>query len=298
MSVRTTVLGMALCLLVSWSAALSAQVPAQDDAPRIAELIKQLGDDKPDIRDAAQKELADMGEAAAPALERAARENKDPEISVRVHQLLDALEHSIWDPLLTRTLREDAEFLEDLSALENREKGAKVREGPENYLRIAAETDATLLAEPMRFFRIRGSALGYDSRPVEYFKIALLKSGKAVLLSARNRSSNRMNALRGGGFDEVRNLRRVLAPAKNAEGAVKAAILAAKMLVFCAECTPDAVVDPAICTAEAIPEGGWRVTIPAQALANNKNEESATLTFDGEGRVVKAEQTGHPMGHR
>lgn len=255
-----------------------------DESRRWAAAIRDLGSDKPERRDDAQAELAAAGEDARAALEQALSQTKDPEIGFRVRALLATLDEQVWGPILLKALKEDADFL---NALRTVHEDANFVEVAGRCIRIAAESDLGLLTEPARFFRIAGDVYGYHSKPVEYFRIALTRSGKAVLLDVRNRR-----------FDGRDALRRILVPVTTTASAARAAILAAKVLVFCAECLPDAQVNLAACTTEARPEGGWRVTIPKEALDDTRREESAEVTFDAEGRLLDAIQTGHPMGHK
>jgi hypothetical protein len=62
-------------------------------APAVAgvdagQLIKQLGSDDPDARDAAQKQLVDLGPSVVPALKKAAETDEDPEIRSRASAAL------------------------------------------------------------------------------------------------------------------------------------------------------------------------------------------------------------------
>ena len=66
-------------------------VAAPDDA-EIARLIKQLGDDDFDKREAASKELKAIGEPARAALQEAAASSKDAEIRQRASRLMPALD--------------------------------------------------------------------------------------------------------------------------------------------------------------------------------------------------------------
>ncbi len=61
---------------------------AADQPPTIAELVADLGHSAFRVREAAQRELWRRGEAAVPALERAAN-GDDPEAARRARELLD-----------------------------------------------------------------------------------------------------------------------------------------------------------------------------------------------------------------
>src|SRR5262245_28189315 len=65
-------------------------VPSQDvaDSQRIIRLIKQLGDEDFAKREAAGKELADIGELALPALRQAAASAKDLEVRARAGKIV------------------------------------------------------------------------------------------------------------------------------------------------------------------------------------------------------------------
>src|SRR5690606_20904936 len=62
-----------------------------DDRRRIDLLVKQLGDDEFETREAASKALPEYGVAALAAL-RKAKDSRDPEVRRRVRELLPALE--------------------------------------------------------------------------------------------------------------------------------------------------------------------------------------------------------------
>lgn len=89
----------AACLALSFcvvAGALIADDPATKGEPndglqaRIAELIRQLGNEKWEMREAAQTELEEIGEPARERLE-AARSDSDPEIATRVGRILSRI---------------------------------------------------------------------------------------------------------------------------------------------------------------------------------------------------------------
>jgi hypothetical protein len=63
---------------------LKKQIPASDRAARAAKLVKDLGDDDFDVREAAEKALVALGTAALPALRAAV---KSPDLEVRMRAL-------------------------------------------------------------------------------------------------------------------------------------------------------------------------------------------------------------------
>jgi len=69
---------------------LGGQPDAAADAERVARLIRQLGDDDFEKRDAASKELDAIGEPAAAALRQAAKSAADPEVRRRAEGVLQA----------------------------------------------------------------------------------------------------------------------------------------------------------------------------------------------------------------
>jgi hypothetical protein len=71
-----------------------AEAKRKDIETKVSELIKQLGDDSYQAREAAAKSLAAIGEPALKLLEKAALESKDTEVQVRA----DALALQITQP--------------------------------------------------------------------------------------------------------------------------------------------------------------------------------------------------------
>jgi HEAT repeat protein len=83
-----------LLLLVGFSfAPRAAAVTAapRPPAPSIEELIRRLGDDDFEVREAASRALEAAGRAAAAALEEAARDSQDAEIRWRAQRALDKI---------------------------------------------------------------------------------------------------------------------------------------------------------------------------------------------------------------
>src|SRR5687767_10916567 len=75
-----------LALLV---AGLLRGEPAKDtEPPRVAPLVRQLGDNEFAAREAATQELHEIGQAALPALQTAAARSEDAEIRWRAKQLV------------------------------------------------------------------------------------------------------------------------------------------------------------------------------------------------------------------
>jgi WD40 repeat protein len=71
---------------------LPAPAQSEPDVKQIGKLIEQLGDDELDTRKAAEKKLADIGEAALPQLRKAAKEHLDADVRLRAIVLLRVIE--------------------------------------------------------------------------------------------------------------------------------------------------------------------------------------------------------------
>src|SRR5262245_45360548 len=69
------------------------------EPPRIAELIGKLGSPKFAERQAATKELNEIGAAALPALRKAAADGGEAETQNRARQLVAAIEARVYGPL-------------------------------------------------------------------------------------------------------------------------------------------------------------------------------------------------------
>ena len=79
----------------------SGEVATSD---RVAALIKQLGDHAYAKREAASKELADIGEPALPALRKAATSSDDPEIRRRAERISQSIATRAVDAAIKRQL--------------------------------------------------------------------------------------------------------------------------------------------------------------------------------------------------
>jgi regulation of enolase protein 1 (concanavalin A-like superfamily) len=92
----------------SWTHPVAAQDGAKEppvkkeaaDEKTIRALIADLGDDAFDKRQAAEKRLAAMGEAALAPLEKAAKENADAEVRDRAERVIRAIEHQRFRVML------------------------------------------------------------------------------------------------------------------------------------------------------------------------------------------------------
>jgi hypothetical protein len=85
--------------LVVLFAALFAMVPAlpaPEDAPQVSRLIKQLGSDDFEEREAASKQLDGMGESALDALRKAAESDTDAEVRRRAAELIAGIEQRLY----------------------------------------------------------------------------------------------------------------------------------------------------------------------------------------------------------
>jgi WD40 repeat protein len=80
----------------------SGAVVARDEPPpEIDKLIRQLGDEDFDTREAATAKLAEVGEPALPALKKAAAESRDVEVKQRAAKLVARIEKEKRGDLLT-----------------------------------------------------------------------------------------------------------------------------------------------------------------------------------------------------
>ena len=95
----TTLLAITLPVTAAVVRADDESSPAAADASAIEALIQQLGADDFQAREAAGKKLAVLGKAAQPALEKALKESKSPEVRWRADQLLQKLKGAGEKPL-------------------------------------------------------------------------------------------------------------------------------------------------------------------------------------------------------
>ena len=70
-------------------AVVSALTVPEAIGARIAALVRELGDSDWEKREAAQRQLAEMGEAALTALEEASEQAEDPEVRKRARKLME-----------------------------------------------------------------------------------------------------------------------------------------------------------------------------------------------------------------
>src|SRR5207253_2481728 len=84
------------------------------DAQRLRRLLADLDSDVFTVREAAQKDLAALGELAAPALEQALAGEPSPEARRRIQALMDKLQGPVTQPEVLRSLRAVA-VLEDIA---------------------------------------------------------------------------------------------------------------------------------------------------------------------------------------
>jgi hypothetical protein len=90
-----------------------------DDRKQIAPLLKDLDSDRFPVREKATRELARLGELAAPALRRASAADLPPEVRRRVEHLLDKLDGPVTGLETRRALRA-TEVLEHIGNAEAR----------------------------------------------------------------------------------------------------------------------------------------------------------------------------------
>src|SRR4051812_43418383 len=80
---------LALLTLAAPAAAPPAKVPREWSG-----LIDELGDDDEDVRKAAAKKLARIGEDVLPVIRKAGRSHADPDVRLRAAALADAIERA------------------------------------------------------------------------------------------------------------------------------------------------------------------------------------------------------------
>lgn len=116
--------------------------PVVADAKFVARLIDQLRDRDFKVRDAAEKELARLGEIAASPLRTTLEVSDSPEQTERVGRLLKRLDGPVVDPETMRRLRA-VEVLERVGTGEAREVLAKVAGGASTSV-VTTEAEAAL----------------------------------------------------------------------------------------------------------------------------------------------------------
>jgi hypothetical protein len=94
-------------------------VPVPDPA-KVAQLLKDLQNERFAVREKADKELAKLGDLVEPDLQKAAGEDTPLELRRRVQQLLDKLQGPVTQPEVLRGLRA-VEVLENIGTPEARE---------------------------------------------------------------------------------------------------------------------------------------------------------------------------------
>ena len=115
---------------------------AAPDGKRLARLIVDLDDDKPDVREAAFTELAKLGKAAESALRRTLRGRCSPEVRQRVQVLLGKLAPS-GPPSRTLLRLRSIEVLEQVGSAEARRTLSWLAEAPVEG-RVKQEAKASL----------------------------------------------------------------------------------------------------------------------------------------------------------
>jgi hypothetical protein len=116
---------------------LKLKVPDVDDK-RLARLIADLDNDSFEVREKADAELAELGLAALPALEKAVKETESMEVRMRAQRLLDKSKDL---PVLVQAKR-GLEVLLALHTPEAKELLEGLAKGPEKEWLTAASKDA------------------------------------------------------------------------------------------------------------------------------------------------------------
>lgn len=88
-----TVSLMGTLILVAGVGILRSDLGKEATAERIADLIRQLGDEDFDKREKASLALGKLGESALPELHKVAQTSGDPEVRLRARQLIDAFDN-------------------------------------------------------------------------------------------------------------------------------------------------------------------------------------------------------------
>lgn len=89
---KNSVLALVVSLVLHGWVWAEAAAPATQPSADAAALVRQLGADEFDIRESASKKLIDMGDAAVPALEKAAADpDADPEVQTRAQTIINQI---------------------------------------------------------------------------------------------------------------------------------------------------------------------------------------------------------------
>jgi len=272
--------------------ACGAALPDTEPAKRIEDLIRQLGDEATEKREEAQAALIALGEGAHPQLRKAAAGADDPEIRLRCEAILKDFDVNRWSGFLFEALETNEELRADMAKRARHEGQVPamdtLRRPGVCVLRETADDDAILTGK-VRFFTVPvgtwetpGKPGRSMTKPEPVFVIAITDAKHAIVLS----------------HDDLPTLQKLLKPAADGPAAVKTAILAARLICFCPRCQKDLKVDAEKCRVQTLPDGGFEVTIPQEAVSPNKSEEGAVVTFTKEGQLKEATRTGHKFGHQ
>lgn len=91
---RTTLVKLAVLGLVA-AAFASVDVKAAPTEEKIEQLIKQLGHEEFEKREAATRELVKIGKPAIPHLNKAFKDSKDPEVQQRAKEILERIKSTV-----------------------------------------------------------------------------------------------------------------------------------------------------------------------------------------------------------
>jgi len=95
-------------------------------SPEVDRLIARLGDDDSDSRDAAQKQLVELGKVAIPALKKAAESSDDPEIRSRAAAALAAMKDHVDNDATLITLHMKDTSASDVLAALSKQSSAQI----------------------------------------------------------------------------------------------------------------------------------------------------------------------------
>jgi hypothetical protein len=302
---------MGLVMTVVLSLAFMGRVDAQDQAGadkelsgNIEALIKQLGDDNYERREAAQKELIGIGAPAIPAVKKALL-GQDAEVTRRCKAIIDDFNVGHWDRLLLNTLKARQAFYDGLKASgndpdtylpeKNDPKFPDILEwvgGEWSYIfrpsfevsvnekafwdqvasmkpKLGPDEFEKIFTEPARVYVVPGTVLGIDTMPSFEFGICVTEKSAFVITKFTRPS-----------------LGELLRPVKTKEDALRTAICVAFATfgIWGGE-FPMPKFNPETCKVDLSDGGEMTVTIPKNdPLSGAKN---LVIEFDDKGSLKK-----------
>ncbi len=136
------------------------------------------------------------------------------------------------------------------------------------------------LTEPICFYYVSYGLFSVCIKPPSFMVLGVTENSKIVLITEKN-------------------LKTYLNPVKTKEEALTMAIVIARLIVVCDICkTPTSEFNPGKCSVEAIKEGGFKVSIPADAIVPNFSKEAVGVFFDNNGVLSNTTVTEHQNNHQ